>query len=423
MPFASPSSAFVAAFRPQRARLFAIAGAAAIALSGCVTQPASPVGPNGPVVTDTGTKPTNALTQNKPTFLTLPNIPADHTPVRVGIILPFNSGTPAVKALAAAMLKSAQLAMYDSGNKDMIIMTADEGATPESAAGAAVKLLDQGAEIIVGPLYAPSVKAISHEARDRGVPVLAFSTDRNVAGDGIYLMGFLPEADTNRVVSYALGHGHHKFAALVPSTAYGDITLTALRAAVTDGKGEMGEVDRFAASLDGVLGPAGKAATPGDADALFLPQGGPILRAAGPALGTGGLDKDKVKLLGTGQWNEAANTAEPSLYGAWFAGPDPKDDAKFAAKYRDAFGANPPALAALSYDAVALIGALAAKGEPYKRFTRAALADPNGFSGVDGIFRFSADGIAERGLAVLSVGADGFHVVDPAPTTFVKPGS
>ena len=101
--------------------------------------------------------PTNPLTENKPTFLNLPNIPTDHTPVRVGLILPFASGTPAVKALSAAMLKSAQLAVYDSGNKDIILMTADEGATPDSAAAAAIKLLDQGAEIIIGPLFSASV--------------------------------------------------------------------------------------------------------------------------------------------------------------------------------------------------------------------------------------------------------------------------
>jgi len=406
----------------RRPCLFAIAALAAIALSGCTTQTATAVGPTAPVAAP-GTEATHPLTENKPTFLNLPNIPAEHTPVRVGVILPFNSGTPAVKALAAAMLKSAQLAMYDSGNKDIIIMTADEGATPDSAAGAATRLLDQGAEIIVGPLYAASVRAIAHEARDRGVPVLSFSTDRSVAGDGVYLLGFLPENETNRVVNYAIAHGHHKIAALVPSTAYGDVTLGTLRDAVKTNNAELGEVVRFSATVDGILGPAATVAKPGDADALFIPQGGAILRAGAPVLGSNGFDKDKVKLLGTSQWNETANSDAPTLYGAWFAGPDPRDDARFADKYRGAFGSNPPALAGLAYDAVSLVAALAAKGEPYKRFTRAALADPNGFSGVDGIFRFASDGTAERGLAVLSVGADGFHVEDPAPTTFVKPGT
>ncbi|MGH6996287.1 MAG: penicillin-binding protein activator, partial [Stellaceae bacterium] len=314
-----------------------------------------------------------------------------------------------------------QMALYESDNRDIILMSADEGATPADAAAAADRLLDQGAEVIVGPLYGPSVKAISAAARDHGVPVLAFSTERSVAGDGVYLMGFLPQNDTNRVVGYALTQGKHKFAALVPSTAYGDLTLDAFKKAVTDGKGEVGEIERFEGTIDGVPGPAGVIAKT-DADAVFIPQGGAILRAATPALSAGGFVPGKTKLLGTGQWNESANLTEPMLSGAWFAGPDPKDEIAFNAKYRAAFGVNPPPLAALAYDAVSLVAALA-KGAPYHRFTRDALNDPNGFAGADGIFRFSADGTAERGLAIIEVAPDGFHVVDPAPSTFVKPGS
>ncbi|MBV9541485.1 MAG: penicillin-binding protein activator, partial [Alphaproteobacteria bacterium] len=330
--------------------------------------------------------------------------------------------TPSVKALANAMLRAAQLAVYDSGNKDIILMTADEGATASEASVAGEKLLNQGAEIIIGPLYAPSVRAISAEARDRGVLVLAFSTDRTVAGDGVYLMGFLPENDTSRVVSYAINQGRHKFSALVPATAFGDVTLGVLKTTVTDGKAELGQVEHFAGTVDAALAPAARIAKT-DADALFIPQGGTVLRAISPSLGTNGLDPAKVKLLGTSAWNDPGNLQEPTLNGAWFAGPDPKDDVAFNAKYRGAFSSNPPALAAVAYDAVSLIAALAEKGEPYHRFTRAALADPNGFSGADGIFRFNADGTAERGLAILSVTPGGFRVVDPAPTTFVKPGS
>ena len=402
------------------ARLFAIASLAAIALAGCVQKPA-PAPPVAAPVAAPETAAGHPLTENKPTFLTLPNVASDHTPVRVGVILPFTSGTPAVKFLAQAMLRSAQMALYESGNHDIILMTADEGSTPAEAAAAADKLLDQGAEVIVGPLYGPSVKAISHAARDRAVPVLAFSTDRTVAGDGVYLMGFLPESDATRVVNYALGQGKHSFAALTPTTAFGDVTLDAFKGAVTAGKGEVGTVVRFEGTIEGVVEPAGRVAKT-DADALFIPQGGAVLHAATPALTAGGFVPGKVKLLGTGQWNETANLADPALSGAWFAAPDPKTEIAFNVKYHDAFGANPPPLAALAYDAVSLVAALA-KGEPYKRFTREALADPNGFAGAEGIFRFTPDGTAERGLAIITIAPDGFHVVDPAPTTFVKPGS
>jgi ABC-type branched-subunit amino acid transport system substrate-binding protein len=403
------------------ARLFATTALCAIALAACVPKPTVPAAPPAPVAEGPQTTPGNPLSENSATFLTLPNMSTEHAPVRVGVILPFTSGTPAVKALAQAMLKSAEMAVYESGNRDIVLMMADEGSTPSEAANAADRLLRQGAEIIVGPLYGPSAKAIAPEARDRGVPVIGFSTDKNVAGDGVYLIGFLPEGDAARVAQYALGHGKAKFAALVPSTAFGDVTLHAFRDAVKDGKGEMATVERFEGTIDGVAGPAGKIAKT-DADAIFMPQGGTVLRAATPALATGGFDPSKVKVLGTGQYNDPANLQEPTLAGAWFAGPDPKNEVAFNAKYREQFGATPPPLAVLAYDAVSLVAELA-KGDPYKRFTRAALADPNGFAGAEGIFRFGADNTAERGLAIISIAPDGFHVVDPAPTTFVKPGT
>jgi branched-chain amino acid transport system substrate-binding protein len=413
MPVSSRSAASA-----RSVRLIATVSVLAIALAGCVTKPAAP--PPPPL--GAAEKPAgHPLTANSPDFSTLSNIPADRIPVRVGIILPFSSGTPAVKALAAAMLRSAQMALYDSGNRDILLLTADEGSTPADATAAADRLLSQGAEIIVGPLYGPSVRAISDTAHDRAVPVLAFSTDRTVAGDGVYLLGVLPESDTARVASYALGRGLHKFAALMPTTPFGDVTLDALKTTVTGGKGELGAAERFDGTVDGVLAPAQRIAK-ADADALFIPQGGTTLRAAAPTLSASGLDPEKIKLLGTGQWNDLANLAVPTLNGAWFAAPDPKADAAFNMRYHDTFGANPPPLAALAYDAVSLVAVLA-KGEPYKRFTRAALTDPNGFAGAEGIFRFAPDGTAERGLAILSVAPDGFRVVDPAPTTFVKPGS
>jgi ABC-type branched-subunit amino acid transport system substrate-binding protein len=401
------------------ARLFAIAGAAAIAVGAC--QPKLPIPPPLPPDTTSGTVPTRPLTENRPGFLRLPNIPGDHAPVRVGILLPFASTTPSIKALASAMMKSAELALFDSGNRDIILMTADEGTTAESSQSAVTHLLDAGAEIIVGPLFSQSVKAVSHEARDRGIPVLAFSTDRSVAGDGVFLLGFLPEYDVKRVISYAAAQGYRNFAALSANTAYGDVTIDAFNDAVAAGRGRVVDVERFSNNVDAALKPAQDVAK-SDADAVFIPVGGQVLRAISPTLGASGLDPKKVKLLGTSLWDEQANLAEPTLSDGWFAAPSAANDAAFISKYRSAYGATPPQLAALSYDAISLV-ALLAKGTPYKRFTRAALTDPNGFEGVDGIFRFNPDGTAERGLAVMEVTPQGFREVDPAPRTFVKSGS
>jgi ABC-type branched-subunit amino acid transport system substrate-binding protein len=361
----------------------------------------------------------NPLDRDMPNYLRLPGLPQG-TPVRVGVILPFSSTAPATRALAASMMKAAQLAMFDAGNPRILLMTADEGNGGAGAAKAAQQLLNQGAEVIVGPLFGASVSAVAPIARDRAVPVLAFSTEKSVAGNGVYLLSFMPQNEVRRVVSYAASRGHRQFAALVPQTAYGDVAQAAFQETVAANKGTIVNLQRFAPNAAAVAAPAAAVAKSG-ADAVFIPQGGTILRAIGPTLSLDGMARGKVKLLGTGLWEEDALSREASLQGAWYAAPSPNADADFSGKYRAAFGAAPAALANLAYDAVSLV-ALLSQGEPYHRFTPAALMDPNGFSGVNGIFRFAADGTSERGLAVLEMNATGPVVVSPAPTTFLRPG-
>jgi len=355
------------------------------------------------------------LSADQPSFLRLPNLPAG-TPVRVGVILPLSSSNAATRALAQSMLKAAQLAVFDGGNSRLMLMVDDEGNGGAPAAAAASRLLAQGAEIIVGPLFGASVSAVAPVARDRGVPVLAFSTEKGVAGKGAYLISFLPENEVGRVISYAASRGHKDFAALVPRNAYGDLAADAMRAAVTAAGGRVVEVDPFLPTPAGALEPAGKVARSG-ADAVLVAQGGPVLRAIAPTMNASPNMKTRIQLLGTGLWDDDALGREAALEGGWYAAPEPNADAGFIAKYRAAFGVPPANIASLAYDAVALV-ALLSQGEPYHRFTRAALMDANGFTGVSGAFRFRADGTSERGLAVLEVDRDGPKVIDPAPRTF-----
>jgi ABC-type branched-subunit amino acid transport system substrate-binding protein len=182
------------------------------------------------------------------------------------------------------------------------------------------------------------------------------------------------------------------------------------------------DVEHFAANAGDVAEPSDAVVKSG-ADAVLIAQGGVMLRALAPTLSFHGASRDKVKLLGTGLWaDDPALEREASLEGSWYAAPAPNADEQFVTKYRNTYGAAPASLASLAYDAVSLV-ALLAEGTPYHRFTQAALMDPNGFAGVDGIFRFSPDGTSERGLAVMEITPTGPVVVSPAPTTFQKKNS
>lgn len=393
-------------------RFCAIALLAAIA--GCATpKPEAPAPlPPEPVAA-------NPLDHDMPGYLRLPGL-AEGTPVRVGLILPFSASAPSTRALAQSLLKAAQLALFDSGNGSMLLMTADDG--NGDAAGAARKLLAQGAEVIVGPLFGTSVQAVAPIARDRGVPVIAFSTEKAVAGNGVYLLSFLPQNEVHRVVRYAGAHGHHVFAALAPQSAYGDVALAAFQDSVKEARGSVAAIERFGNTAGAASEPAGAVAKSG-ADTVLIAQGGVMLKALASNLSFDGATKAKVKLLGTGLWDDDATLArEAALEGSWYAAPTPGMDAGFIASYRAAFGTAPAQLASLAYDAVSLV-ALLSQGTPYHRFTQRALMDANGFEGISGIFRFNRDGTSERGLAVLEMTHNGPVVISPAPTTFQKPGS
>lgn len=400
-------------------RVCAIAGLVAIALAGCATAPQKPKAPPPPPPQTAVTVPSNLLSADQPQFLRLGNMQGTQTPVRVGIILPFTNGSAATRQLAAAMMKSAELALFDSHNPNILLMSADEGSTPGEAANAARQLLNQGAEIIVGPLFSQSVQAVAPLARERGVPVVAFSTDSSVAGDGVYLLSFQPENEVKRIVDYAVSQGHSTFAALVPATPYGVRVEQTLKNEVALDGATIGTVERFTPDADAMIGPAQRVAASG-ADAILVAQGGSLLRGIAPTLTiTSG---PQPQLLGTGVWDDPTITQEASLSGAWFAAPAPYSDDGFQAKYKAVFDTEAPQLATLPYDAISLISLLA-PGQPYHRFTREALSDPNGFAGINGIFRFNPDGTSDRGLAILSVRPGGFVVVNPAPSTFEKPQS
>ena len=404
-------------------RSFAIAALMGIAvLAGCA-RPVPPAPPAPEVVAEAPTlipedpPAPNPLDRDLPAYLRLPNLAEGATPVRVGIILPLTSTNAGTRALAQSMLKAAQLAMFDARNPNMILMVEDEGNGGAPAAAAARRLLAQGSEVIVGPLFGTSAAAVAPVTRERGVPVLAFSTEKSVAGRGVYLISFLPGNEVARVVGFAAQRGNKRFAALVPNNAYGELAADALREAVTAAKGETVTVSQFTPTPGAAMTPAREigAANP---DAVMIAQGGPVLRAMAPLVP----NRDKTKLLGTGLWDEDGLSREAALEGGWYAAPEPNADVDFIAKYRASFGAAPATLASLAYDGVALV-ALLAQGQPYKRFTKPNLMDPNGFAGVTGMFRFRPDGTSERGLAVLEMTREGPKVISPAPKTFQRPGS
>lgn len=397
----------------------------------------------------TGQTPPKPAADGAPAAPITPLAPSSTT--RVALLLPLSGANG---KLGQAMLNAAQMALFDFSDQRFELLIFDTLGTPEGAREAARFAIADGASMILGPLLAPSVSAITPLARAASVTVIGFSSDRTITADGVYTMGFFPETEVARVVQFARSQGLRRFAALAPGNAYGQTVVEALRQSAQGMGGEVSRVqfydpeaedfsavvreladydrrrqalleqrDELKERTDEIAVKALKRLerlqTIGDVpfDALLLADGGERLLALAALLPFYDIDPKKVRILGTGQWDGPGLGSEPALNGGWHAGPPPEARADFIAQYEAAYGAPPHRLSTLAYDATALAAVLA-QAEGGADFSTAALTTEGGFWGRDGIFRFLPGGGVERGLAVLQVEARSTKVISPSPETF-----
>lgn len=356
-------------------------------------------------------------------------------PLKVALLLPL-SGANA--ELGKAMLEAAQLALFTTASEQLTLVPRDTAGTAEGAAAAVRSAIADGAKLVLGPLLAAEVEAVKPVARDAKVNLIAFSTATQLAGGNVFLMGFAPRQEVVREVAFAHERGLTRFAALAPNSPYGHLMTDALREAVPASGGAVVKVEYLdpraadpAAAIrrllsSGAVSPTAPdtspAASPPPAnaafDALLLPEGGAQLKQIARQLKEAGLDPTKVRLLGSGLWDDPSIAGEPALDGGWFAASPPESRREFVSRFETTYGHPPPqpALVALAFDAAALAATLAASDAT--PFSRDAILNPRGFSGVDGLFRFTQQGLVQRGLAVLEVEPQGNVVVSPAPQDF-----
>jgi len=334
--------------------------------------------------------------------------------VKVGLLLPLSAAGNAGVA-AQSMKNAAEMALAEFQNPNIQLLIKDDAGGPQGAQQGAQQAVEEGAEIILGPLFAPSVPAAAQMARARGIPVIAFSTDSSVAGRGVYLLSFLPESDVNRIIDYSAGIGKRSYAALLPDNAYGNVVEAAFKTAAGRKGGRIVAFEKYGA--DRATPARTVAQALGQADALLIADDGDSVVATCDALTAAGANLRNIQLLGTGLWDNPRVFASPALAGGLYAAPDPAGFRAFAGRYRTRFGAEPVRTATLTYDAVALVAALA-KTQGGQRFAPEVLTNASGFAGIDGLFRFRSDGTNERGLAVMKVASGGSQPVAGSPKTF-----
>ncbi|ACK49270.1 Extracellular ligand-binding receptor [Methylocella silvestris BL2] len=337
-------------------------------------------------------------------------------PVKVALVLPLTqtSGSPSV--VGASLRNAAELALNEAGGNDLTLIVKDDRSTPDGARIAAQEAVAEGADLIIGPLFAPDVREVGRVARGAGKSVIAFSTDSSTGGSGVYLLSFLVDSYVNRIVDYAASRGKKSMAALIPQNDYGRVAEAAFQQAAARNGVRVMTIEHFQAQT--LAASVQKIAALGDQiDALFIPEQADAMPAVSQALTTAGLNAKQVQILGTGLWNDARVLKLPALQGAWFSAPENGGYNAFSTRYAAKYGADPARIATLGYDAVSLAAALA-HTQGSQRYSESVLTNRSGFNGADGVFRFLPDGSNERGLAVLQIDNGVTTPISPAPHSF-----
>jgi len=397
-----------ASITPQRAgTLFRIAAlAAAMLVAGCQTivprGPAEP-GPARP-------QPVRPRPEQQPPRVE-PGIPQDLERHRVALLVPMTGPNAGV---GQSLADATQLALLDTKSERVRITTYD---TAGGAAAAAQHALADGNQLILGPLLADDVRAVTPIARAASVPVVSFSNDASAAGNGAYLMGYAPAQSIDRVVGYARSQGVSNFAGLVPGGVYGQRASTAFLRSVESAGGQVVTLQTYDRSSASIGGAIAKMAKDSPYQAVLIADGGATAAAAVPLLRKNG--GAGAHVLGTELWNsETSIASKPSLNGAWFASVSNGLYRQYATKYRARFGTAPYRLSSLGYDAVLLTVRIARDWPMGTRFPEDRLHDAGGFAGIDGAFRFGRDGVAERALEVQEIRGGTTVTVSPAPSGF-----
>lgn len=379
---------------------FLLLGLMTFILSGCADMKSNPWSPSRGASQNNVVQPA----------ITPPPVDAQTIPkqAKIALLLPL---TGKGAETGQAMLNASQLAMFDMNATSLFELRPED--TGRGASVAMSNAINNGANLVLGPVFSADTKTVTPIALQNGLNVVSFSTDTSAAVGNTFLMGFLPQAQVNSILAYANSLGLKRIALIAPRDVYGDSVTTTYsifnQRFALDGAGLI----RYIANT-----------LPTAADVSQLKSGVDAVLIAAPAteadkisnlLTDAGYPPSMVKRLGTGLWDQAEATKLSGLQDACYAASSPRLRIRFEQRYFQTYGTQPPRLASLAYDATALAVVLAKSGQG---FGRATLTNQNGFAGIDGIFRFSPDGLADRGLAIIGIKNGTSVVLQDAPQRF-----
>ncbi|QCO56410.1 penicillin-binding protein activator [Pseudorhodobacter turbinis] len=343
-------------------------------------------------------------------------------PVPVALLVPSGSGSAGDDVLATSLQNAARLAIADLGNVKIDLRVYSTGGKPAGAQAAAIKAVDEGAKIILGPVFAQNANAAGVAVAGRGVNVLSFSNNTDIAGGNVFVLGPTFANTANRLASYSVGQGKRNILIVNDRTPAGEIGRVAIERGVSRAGGSVVARVGYEFSQNGIVSAAPEIAAKvrsTGAQAVFMTADtAGALPLLTQMLRDNRVDPSVAQFIGLTRWDiPAATMSLPGVQGGWFAMPDPALYQRYQSRYMSAYGTPPHPISGLAYDGIAAIGALVKSGNT-NALTAQALTQSSGFVGVNGIFRLRSDGTNERGLAVAQISNNQLVIIDAAPRSF-----
>lgn len=319
------------------------------------------------------------------------------------------------EALGQSLQNAAEMSLFDHGNDALNLAMYDTKSSEAGAAQAAQKAIQEGAGILLGPIFSNNVKVVSQIARRAHINVVSFSNNKDIASGGVFVLGFSPEEQVRQIVAYAASHGKRAFGVVIPRNGYGALVEHEVQQLKKQYQFDVEFItyDVNSSALSHDLNPLKTLKI----DALFIPEGGRSLARIVSAILYQEIPLEGIQLLGTGQWDDQKVFENHTLSGAWLAAPDPRERLSFNGKYKQAYEEEPSRLATLSYDALSML-AILRRHQGEQAFGVAALTQSRGFDGVDGVFRLQQNGVTQRKLAILEVTQQGLQVLQTTGNSF-----
>ena len=344
-------------------------------------------------------------------------------PIEVALLVPGGSAQETDNQLAQNFENAARLAIADLEGVTIDLRVYNTtGGNPEQAAASATQAVNDGAKIIIGPLYGEAANAAGVAIAGRDVNVLAFSNNQAFAGGNVFILGSTFQNTANRLVQFASRQGIGRFMVLHGEDLPGGVGRDAITTAVQQNGLTVVGVESYPLSQQGIFTATRRIVSNVEntgAQAVFTTAGANAdLPIVATALPDAGMDITQSPFIGLTRWDTLPQLAAlPGLEGGLFAIPDPGTSSLFENRYSATYGEIPHPLAGLAYDGIAAIGALAAAGST-EAVTKAALTQPQGFRGTAGVFRLMPNGLNERGLAVATFQDNQVVILEQAPRSF-----